>query len=93
MTPGEAADELREEIEAALVGIGRASAVRVQSVEPPEDLGADTCFQVTIVSERGSGAFDLPTGLAMAYLADEEAAVDEFKLWLQSLLVGRDDVD
>jgi hypothetical protein len=28
---------------------------------------------------------DLPTGLAMAYLADEEAAVDEWKSWVAGL--------
>jgi hypothetical protein len=84
VSPEEAAIALREEIEAALAE-APAPRGRLRSVEPPADLGADTCFRITLEA-RGAGlVVELPTGLAMAYLADEEAAVDEFKKWLADL--------
>lgn len=86
MSPEEAAVVLCGEIEAALAAVGgSASAVQLRSVEPPVDLGADRCFRVVIESRDGRVAVDLPAGLAMAYLADEEAAVDEFKTWVAGL--------
>ena len=77
---------LREEIEAALADSGLE--VRVGSIEAPADLAPDTCFRVQFEMGRGTVERELPTGLAIAYLADEEAAVDEFKGWLRSLPRG-----
>ena len=82
MTPLEAAEELREELEEALSDIGGDSDVRVLSVDPPDDFGPDTTFRVTIELGGSSAPHELSTGLAIAFLADEEAAVDEFKRWV-----------
>jgi hypothetical protein len=87
MSPDEAADGLREELEEILAEIDGMPGSLIRSVEPPRDLGADTYFRVTIDTRRGLVCCPLPTGLAMAYLADEEAAVDEFKRWVRALQV------
>jgi hypothetical protein len=86
MTPAEAAEQLREELEAALADfLGEAPPARVYVVHPPPDLGADRAFR--IVLDRGDGRrveASLPAGLAIAYLADEEAAVDEWRTWVRT---------
>ena len=82
MLPEEVAVALREEIEMGLGDLG--VEVRVVAVEAPADLGADGCFRVRLETEAGLIERELPSGLAVAYLADEEAAVDEFKLWLRN---------
>ncbi len=51
-------------------------------MKPPADLSPDTHFTVTVERAGERRRAELPTGLAMAYLADEEAAVDEWKTWL-----------
>ncbi len=81
MLPEDAAVALREEIEMGLVDLG--VEVRVVVVEAPADLGPDTCFRVRLEIKGGLIESELPSGLAVAYLADEEAAVDEFKGWLR----------
>ncbi len=91
MSPDEAADALREELEETLADIDGMPGSRISSIEPPRDLGADTYFHVTIDTGRGQVSRRLPTGLAMAYLADEEAAVDEFKRWVRTLPVPHAD--
>jgi hypothetical protein len=58
--------------------------VRACAVEAPSDLGADLCFRIRLEMGEGLMECELPAGLAMAYLADEEAAVDEFKRWLRN---------
>ncbi len=86
MTPKEAAQLLRDELEAALTDLaGESSTHRVAHVLPPEDLSADTCFRITLLSEAGSAELELSTRLAMGYLADEEAAVDEWRHWVHEV--------
>jgi hypothetical protein len=83
MTPNEAARLLREEIADALADLGGpAAAACLRAVRPPRDLGPDGCFQITASAGPRPLDFELPSGLAMAYLADEEAAVDEWKRWI-----------
>jgi hypothetical protein len=93
MNPDLAARLLREELEDALVDPGDGSAEAVAlSVLPPVDLAPDSCFQIRASLGPRTVVSDLPSGLAIAYLADEEAAVDEWKSWVaglrQSLLYG-----
>jgi hypothetical protein len=82
LSPEEAAVALREEIEEGLADLG--AEVRACAVEAPSDLGADLCFRIRLEMGEGLMECELPAGLAMAYLADEEAAVDEFKRWLRN---------
>lgn len=84
MSPAEAAQALREELEAAfleLADVGRPP--QVHAVHPPQDLGADRDFLITIsAGEADPLEIALPAGLALGYLADEEAAVDEWHHWV-----------
>lgn len=88
MQPPELAVALKEELEAALAGAdGGTAPFPVVSVEAPEEIRADTCFRITIRPAEGPAVpVELPTNLAVAYLADEEAAVDEWRLWLHELI-------
>lgn len=89
MNPIEAALELHGELEAALEDEGAGERARVLAVRPPPDLGADRAFHVTLALPGSPDrTVDLPAALAMGYLADEEAAVDEWKTWVVEL-VGR----
>lgn len=75
--------ELHGELAAALDEERGGEAVHVVAVRPPSDLGADRVFRVTLaVSDSHERTVDLPVPLAMGYLADEEAAVDEWKRWV-----------
>ncbi len=87
MHPQEAARLLRGELEDALAhpGDGPARAVAL-TILPPADLAPDTAFLVRASLGRQTLEVDLPTGLAIGYLADEEAAVDEWKSWVAALL-------
>jgi hypothetical protein len=88
---------MKEELEEAFIDLGgEGHGVRITAVGPPPDLGPDTAFELTI--DRGADAspvvIELPTSLAMGYLADEEAAVDEWRHWVHRLweqLRPRDD--
>jgi hypothetical protein len=86
MNPDEAARLLREELEEALADWrhGPANAT-VLALRPPPDLAPDTCFRIRVSLGPHTVEADLPTGLAIAYLADEEAAVDEWKRWVARL--------
>ena len=88
MTPEEAARALHEELDAAfadptLVG----ASPRILSILAPEDLAADRTFAVTLqLGDADPVTLHLPAGLAIAYLADEEAAVDEWRRWVSDAL-------
>jgi hypothetical protein len=83
MNPDYAARLLREELEDALLDPGhpppKAFAL---TVHPPADLAPDTSFRIRASLGPHTAEADLPSGLAIAYLADEEAAVDEWKNWV-----------
>ena len=87
MTPEEVADELRGELEASLAdSLGEARHLRVRQIRPPSDLGVDRAFVVLLEGDDGrQREFSLPAGLATAYLADEEAAVDEWRAWVDTV--------
>jgi hypothetical protein len=86
MNPDVAARLLREELEDALAdpGEGPAKAIAL-TVLPPIDLAPDTSFRIRASLGPHTVETNLPTGLAIAYLADEEAAVDEWKSWVGGL--------
>jgi hypothetical protein len=87
MHPQEAARLLRGELEDALARPGDRPARAVAlTILPPADLAPDTSFRVRACLDPHTVEVDLPTGLAMGYLADEEAAVDEWKHWVSGLI-------
>jgi hypothetical protein len=86
MDPDVAARLLGEELEDALADLSHGQAApRLLAVRPPPDLGPSTAFEITLLSGSRRYETTLATGLAMAYLADEEAAVDEWKRWVMRL--------
>jgi hypothetical protein len=88
MGPRELAEALKEELADALADTeGGAAPPAVEAVEPPQEIRADAVFHV-IVRAAGGAALrvDLPANLAVSYLADEEAAVDEWRRWVRDLL-------
>ena len=94
MSPDEAAALVKEElVETLALLMPGGGSLRVISVEPPPrpatDLGPDTCFQLLLSSSKHQPAsvrVALPSTLAIGYLADEEAAVDEWRNWVHQLL-------
>jgi hypothetical protein len=87
MEPVEAAVELQGELEAALEDEGAGADARVLAVRPPPDLGADRVFRIMLALPGSRDqTVDLPVPLAMGYLADEEAAVNEWKSWVVELV-------
>ncbi len=75
---------LRDELAEALTDMGDLlEPMSVESVTPPRVLEAGASFRVRLLASRGRRLdADLPANLAIGYLADEEAAVDEFRQWL-----------
>lgn len=87
MTPEEAARLLAEELEAALGELsGPAARARINTVYAPPDFGPDRSFRIALLSSSGDTVeLALPATLALAYLADEEAAVDEWRAWVREI--------
>ena len=86
MTPQEAARLLQAELQEALAELSdTVGDARLHQVRPPPDLGPDTAFRVSAASSSRHVELELPSALAIAYLADEEAAVDEWKHWVAAL--------
>lgn len=87
MDPDRAAAAIGGELQATLddpeTGLTRA---QVRSVAAPADLGADRTFLITLsIPGSRDHVAELPVPLAIGYLADEEAAVDEWKGWVADL--------
>lgn len=82
MTPEDAAHEIAEEMQAAFRDLGSRSDLYVEAVRPPPNLGPDTTFTVVLAAGRRRFEVTLPSTLALGYLADEEAAVDEWRGWI-----------
>ncbi len=86
MGPEEAARLLGEELEEYLAELAGASAAPGLKIHPPPELSADRSFRICVSPARGADLeIELPVNLALGYLADEEAAVDEWRLWLHAL--------
>jgi hypothetical protein len=86
MTPQDVALKILEELEEALDDLDGAEGLHVRGVRPPDDLAPDTFFFVTLSGREGElTVIELPTTLAIGYLADEEAAVDEWRLWVRAV--------
>lgn len=87
MTPLELARSLQEELELALADLhGEGSQPSIRAVHPPDQLEAGTSFRVCArTSTAQSVEVELPTNLAIGYLADEEAAVNEWRDWVRAL--------
>lgn len=80
------AEEIQAALEMALedyAGAEQPIYVRVDDPEPEEAPGS---FFVIVRTGDAQVQTRLPVALASAYLADEEAAVDEFKRWMRELL-------
>jgi hypothetical protein len=87
MLPHEAALLLQAELQQALADLSEsAGEAHIRDVRPPPDLGPGTAFRVSAASGSCRVELELPSGLAVAYLADEEAAVDEWKHWVAALV-------
>lgn len=90
MTPQQLASDIQEELADALAEMELPQRLSVIKVVPPDRLDAETCLYVTLASADGTIArFELPSSLAVGYLADEEAAVDEWRLWVQEIAARR----
>ncbi len=87
MTPEELARSLMEDLEETLRDlVGSARLPRVRAVRPPADLAPDSLFVIELRRADGEPLqIELPVPLAAGYLADEEAAVDEWKRWVEEL--------
>lgn len=87
MTPQKLARTLQEELDEALADLhGGASCAWIRAVDPPTRLEAGTSFRISACTSAAQPIeVELPTNLALSYLADEEAAVDEWRHWLRAL--------
>jgi hypothetical protein len=86
MTPQELALDIEEELAEALADLELSRHVSVVAIVPPDRVDADSSLYVTLADENGKTAkIALSSSLAVAYLADEEAAVDEWRLWVQDI--------
>lgn len=76
-------EEIQAALEAALedYGIEDAEPTRIRVHDPEPEEAPGRSFVVTVRYRGRELRAELPVGLANAYLADEEAAVDEFKRW------------
>ncbi|HEX9638376.1 MAG TPA: hypothetical protein VGB99_12620 [Acidobacteriota bacterium] len=73
------AEELRD-----LLGEGWSGTVRVE--EPERGAAAGEAFRISIAqADRRTLEAELPCGLALGYLGDEENAVDVWKSWTEEL--------
>ena len=87
MTPQEAAQALREELDEALADLaGSNELASVLAVQPPAQIGPDSSCRVAVRAGKARTVEAmLPSNLAIGYLADEEAAVDEWRHWVNDL--------
>ncbi len=87
MTPHELAEQIRDELTEALSDLELPQPLQVLDVVPPALLDAETSLSVTIAGSAGKPVqLALPSSLAIGYLADEEAAVDEWRIWVQEIV-------
>lgn len=83
MTPDEIALSLQEEIELTLTELASGNARASVFVLPPPELTPGSHFTISVETPDAAPVVrELSTNLALGYLADEEAAVDEWRLWL-----------
>lgn len=90
MTPQELALEIKEELAEALADTALSERWSVIDVVPPTLLDADSHLSVILATTDGAAdgtiaEMALPSSLAIGYLADEEAAVDEWRLWIEEI--------
>lgn len=86
MTPQEVASDIHEELADALADLELPRRLSVIEVVPPDRLDAETYLHITLANADGTTArLELPGSLAVGYLAGEEAAVDEWRLWVRAV--------
>lgn len=86
MTPHELAQNVKDELAEAIADLELPRPLSVVDVVPPTRLDADTYLSVILATADGTAAeIALSSSLAVGYLADEEAAVDEWRLWIHDL--------
>ena len=88
MTPQALAGMLMEELELAIEDDPRLEGWRCAQVLPPEDLAPDQAFVLELHRGEQRQIERLSAGQVAAYFADEEAAVDTWKRWLDELAQG-----
>lgn len=78
---------LREELQASLNDLAeRPGEIRVEATASVQGIEAGGTIVVSATSRAGgSRRFQLPANLAIGYLADEEAAVDEWRHWVHQV--------
>ena len=87
MTPHELAKLIKDELAEALCDLELTQSPQVLDVVPPALLDAETSLSITIADTAGKLVeLELPSSLAIGYLADEEAAVDEWRIWVQEIV-------
>jgi len=87
MTPHELAKLIKDELAEALSDLEPTQPLQVLDVVPPALLDAETSLSITIADTAGKLVeLALPSSLAIGYLADEEAAVDEWRIWVQVIV-------
>lgn len=87
MTPEELAQHVREELEDAFADLQLPQPLEVLDIVPPRLLDAESVLSVVIAQRAGPVVhLGLPSSLAIGYLADEEAAVDEWRLWVHDIV-------
>ena len=87
MTNEEMSRALTEELAQAFEDLADELTVpRVCSVTPPAELTSTASFQVHLATGDGTRAeVAIPVNLVIGYLADEEAAVDEWRHWVHEV--------
>lgn len=86
MTPQELALNVKDELVEAIADLELSRPLSVVDVVPPPRLDADTYLSVILATADGTAEqIALPSSLAVGYLADEEAAVDEWRLWIHEI--------
>lgn len=79
----ETARAIFDELSEAFRDLDEAGTVKVLDVSAPTELTPTTSFHVTLQAGSAAAvALALPATLAIGYLADEEAAVDEWRHWV-----------
>ena len=86
MNPHDLAHLIDAELHAALSDPDEGLSERlVLQIEPPCELTPEAVLRISAATGSRRVRIGLPASLALAYLADEEAAVDEWKTWVAQL--------
>ncbi|MGD8698323.1 MAG: hypothetical protein PVJ43_03470 [Gemmatimonadales bacterium] len=78
---------MRGELADAFADLELPKPLEVLDIVPPHLIDAESVLSVVIAQKGGPIVhLALPSSLAFGYLADEEAAVDEWRLWIHDIV-------